>query len=83
MFDCFVIKLYIFLQIHSFYQRCRTALCNCGAAVRSGNSLFVANFCGNNNYVTQNICNKNDISVEKNGNGYWVSVIFIFHFERV
>ena len=62
------------IMIHSFYQRCYSALCNCGAAVRSSNSLFVANFCGNNNYVTQNICNENDISVQKEGNGYGVTL---------
>lgn len=68
----------ICLKIHSVYQRCNKerALCNCGAAVRSGDSLFLANFCNGNRYVKQFICDENDITVTEktNGHGYYVSL---------
>lgn len=74
----------ISFQIHSYYQKCdyylkanNGALCNCGAAVHSGDSVFIANFCniGNrqNRYAIQKICNEQDMLVEGGGNSYTVS----------
>lgn len=70
-------KLY-YLQVHGYYRKCNGgALCNCGAAVRSGNSAFIANFCKvnghENRYVTRKICDKKEMVVEETSNSYKVS----------
>ncbi|VDI52511.1 Hypothetical predicted protein, partial [Mytilus galloprovincialis] len=72
--------------IHSYYQKCDYylsynggALCNCGAAVRSGDSVFIANFCKidnrQNQYAIQKICDDQDMFVEGGGNSYTIHTI--------
>ncbi|CAG2252550.1 unnamed protein product [Mytilus edulis] len=69
------------LQINAYFRECNgRALCNCGLAVRSGDSVFVANFCETiverdgiserklNRYVIQRLCDDQSLIVIENGN---------------
>lgn len=70
-------------QINAYYKKCSsTVLCNCGVAARSGNSLFVANFCSTkapsdsrrrvNRYVINRLCDDQNLIVTDIGNTYKV-----------
>lgn len=72
-------------------------MCNCGVAVRSGDSLFVTNFCETeltngerrtNNYIIQRLCDDQNLIVEETGDKFKVviSIILIllcFLYERI
>ncbi|XP_071123992.1 uncharacterized protein [Mytilus edulis] len=70
------------LQVNAFFKRCKSgsnALCNCGVAVRSGDSLFVTNFCETeltngerrtNNYIIQRLCDDQNLIVEETGDKF-------------
>ncbi|CAC5414798.1 unnamed protein product [Mytilus coruscus] len=69
-------------QIHGFFRKCSTALCNCGIAIRSADSLFVANFCETlykgqrrvNRYVASWLCDDQNMIIEETGNTYMVQL---------
>ncbi|VDI18310.1 Hypothetical predicted protein [Mytilus galloprovincialis] len=69
-------------QINAFFRICGGALCNCGVAVRSANSLFVANFCETiykgqrraNRYVASWLCDDQNLIIEENTNKYKVQL---------
>ncbi|VDI03159.1 Hypothetical predicted protein, partial [Mytilus galloprovincialis] len=68
------------VEVHGYYRKCNGgALCNCGAAVRSGNSAFIANFCKvnghENRYVTRKICDKKEMVVEETSNSYKITTM--------
>ncbi|VDH89919.1 Hypothetical predicted protein, partial [Mytilus galloprovincialis] len=70
------------LQVNAFFKRCNSrsnALCNCGVAVRSGDSLFVTNFCETeltngerrtNNYIIQRLCDDQNLIIEETGDRF-------------
>ncbi|VDI60923.1 Hypothetical predicted protein [Mytilus galloprovincialis] len=71
------------LQVNAFYKKCyTTVLCNCGIAVRSGDSLFVANYCDTNykgqirtnRYMKQRLCDDQSLIVTKSGNTYEITL---------
>jgi hypothetical protein len=71
------------LQVNAYYTNCnRAALCNCGLAVRSGNNLFVANFCNTtyksapryNNYIVQRLRDDQNLVVTESGNTITVRI---------
>ena len=73
---------YFFLQVSVYFKRCyRTVLCNCGVAVRSADSVFVANFCTTtykgrrkvNRYMKQRLCDDQSLIIEKMSTSYTVS----------
>lgn len=71
------------MQVHAYYRKCNNgALCNCGAAIRSGESAFIVNFCNvnghQNHYVTQKICKDHEMQVTANGNTYTVSNYYMY-----
>ncbi|XP_071143816.1 von Willebrand factor D and EGF domain-containing protein-like isoform X1 [Mytilus edulis] len=72
-------------QINAYFRECNPgypALCNCGVAVRSANSLFVANFCETkykgekrvNRYVASWMCDDQNLVVTESGNTYKVQL---------
>ncbi|XP_063436540.1 von Willebrand factor D and EGF domain-containing protein-like [Mytilus trossulus] len=60
-------------QVNVYFSHCilRTGLCNCGVAVRSADSIFIANFCETgiltkrktNRYITSRICDDQNLIV--------------------
>ncbi|VDI13449.1 Hypothetical predicted protein [Mytilus galloprovincialis] len=62
-------------QVNVYFSRCSPAggLCNCGVAVRSADSIFIANFCATgilsnrkiNRYITSRICDDQNLIVNK------------------
>ena len=73
----------LLLQVNAYYINCNgAAMCNCGLAVRSGNSLFVANFCNTkyqggskyNNYIVQRLCDDQNLVVTESGNTITVRI---------
>ncbi|CAC5389963.1 unnamed protein product [Mytilus coruscus] len=67
--------------INAYYKKCYSnILCNCGVAARSGNSLFVANFCETiyesrkrvNRYVINRHCDDQNLIVTESGSSYTV-----------
>ncbi|XP_076070432.1 von Willebrand factor D and EGF domain-containing protein-like isoform X1 [Mytilus galloprovincialis] len=75
------------LQINAYFRKCNgAALCNCGLAVRSGDSVFVANFCETevekngirtrklNRYVIQRLCDDRSLVVTEDGNKIEVTI---------
>ena len=73
---------YFFLQVSVYFKRCSsTVLCNCGVAVRSADSVFVANFCTTtykgrrkvNRYMKQRLCDDQSLIIEKTSTSYTVS----------
>lgn len=76
------------MQVNAFFKRCNSrssALCNCGVAVRSGDSLFVTNFCETeltngerrtNNYIIQRLCDDQNLIIEETGDKFKVTVVF-------
>ncbi|XP_052076398.1 von Willebrand factor D and EGF domain-containing protein-like [Mytilus californianus] len=71
------------LQVSAYFRKCSTSiLCNCGVAVRSGNSLFVANYCETNykgtrkinRYMTQRLCDDQSLTVTKSGYTYAITL---------
>ncbi|CAG2192527.1 unnamed protein product [Mytilus edulis] len=72
-------------QINAFFRKCNpgaNALCNCGVAIRSADSLFVANFCETmykgqrrvNRYVASWLCDDQNLIIEENVNKYKVQL---------
>ncbi|CAC5392582.1 unnamed protein product [Mytilus coruscus] len=68
-------------EVNAYYKKCyNTVLCNCGVAARSGNSLFVANFCETtyksqrkvNRYVINRLCDDQKLVVTESGNSYTI-----------
>ncbi|XP_021375498.1 uncharacterized protein LOC110464552 isoform X3 [Mizuhopecten yessoensis] len=79
-------KLY---WVHAMYQTCYNnhggPTCNCGAAVRNNDAVFVANFCDaeigwftsgtqSNQYVEQSFCDDTHMIIYKNGNSYTITL---------
>ena len=73
---------YFFLQVSAYFKKCYgTVLCNCGVAVRSADSVFVANFCITtykgqrkvNRYMKQRLCDDQSLIIEKTSTSYTVS----------
>ncbi|XP_076072003.1 uncharacterized protein LOC143043707 [Mytilus galloprovincialis] len=71
------------LQVSAYYKKCHnTVLCNCGVAVRSGDSLFVANYCETNykgqrktnRYMTQRLCDDQSLIVTNKGNTFEITL---------
>ena len=73
----------LLLQVNAYFTNCNgAALCNCGLAVRSGNSIFVANFCKTkykgvpryNKYIVQRLCDDQNLVVTESGNTITVRI---------
>lgn len=73
------------VQINIYVQECpqsTTVLCNCGIAVRSSDSFFIANFCRTkyqsvwktNRYMKQMLCDDQHLVVEKTGTAYTITI---------
>ncbi|CAC5390509.1 unnamed protein product [Mytilus coruscus] len=71
------------LQVSAYFKGCSTSiLCNCGIAVRSGDSIFVANYCETNykgqrktnRYMSQRLCDDQSLTVTKTGNTYVITL---------
>ncbi|XP_063416202.1 uncharacterized protein LOC134697845 [Mytilus trossulus] len=71
------------LQVSAYFQSCYTnVLCNCGVAVRSGDSLFVANYCETkynginkvNRYMKQRLCDDQSLIVTKTSSSYTITL---------
>lgn len=69
------------LKVSAYFKPCYgTVLCNCGMAVRSGDSLFVANFCKTvykgvqrvNRYMIQRLCDDQSLVIQKTSTSYTV-----------
>jgi len=76
----------LLLQVNAYFKKCNgAALCNCGLAVRSGNSIFVANFCKTeykgvpryNKYIVQRLCDDQNLVVTESGNTITVRIYSI------
>ncbi|CAC5377862.1 unnamed protein product [Mytilus coruscus] len=73
----------MYKHVSAYFKSCYTGiLCNCGVAVRSGDSLFVANYCETkynginkvNRYMKQRLCDDRSLIVTKTSSSYTITI---------